>query len=143
MWPAPNTSSSTTSAATTLTWARCWPGPWYIHTDDLPLLDRLAADAWEPRTTLLSPFDNLICDRARTAAYVMPILHGDRLIGRVDQKMDRARGRLMVNAVYAEPDAPKAHETGRAVAGAIEELAKFLGARDIGYGRRIPKGWKT
>jgi uncharacterized protein YcaQ len=43
-----------------------WPGPWYVHADDLPLLDRLAAGQWQPRTTLLSPFDNLICDRART-----------------------------------------------------------------------------
>src|SRR5439155_10332699 len=43
-----------------------WPGVWYVHTDDLPLIDRLAAGEWEPRTTLLSPFDNLIIDRART-----------------------------------------------------------------------------
>jgi uncharacterized protein YcaQ len=34
---------------------------WYIHADTLPLLER-----WEPRTTLLSPFDNLICNRERT-----------------------------------------------------------------------------
>ena len=41
---------------------------WFIHTADVPLLDRIEADdfAFE-RTTLLSPFDNLICDRARTA----------------------------------------------------------------------------
>jgi len=31
-----------------------------------PLLDRLEAGEWAPRTTLLSPFDNLICDRSRT-----------------------------------------------------------------------------
>ncbi len=43
-------------------------GEWFIHTADMPLLDRIEADdfAFE-RTTLLSPFDNLICDRARTA----------------------------------------------------------------------------
>ena len=81
-----------------------WRGDWYIHKDDVPLLARLDHD-WSPRTVLLSPFDNLICDRARTLAmwgfdytieiyvpksrrkygyYVMPILHGDRLVGRVD-----------------------------------------------------------
>ena len=42
-----------------------WPGTWYAHAQDLPLIDRLDAE-WTPRTVLLSPFDNLICDRART-----------------------------------------------------------------------------
>src|SRR5207253_2015411 len=120
---------------------RAWPGVWYVHADDLPLLDRLAAGEWQPRTTLLSPLDNLICDRARTEAlfdfafrmeiyvprdqrrygyYVLPILHGDRLIGRIDPAMDRAHGRLTINAVHAEPDAPP--DAGPAVAGAIAEL---------------------
>jgi uncharacterized protein YcaQ len=68
-------------------------------------------------------------------------LHGDRLIGRVDPERDREHGRLMVNAVYAEADAPKA--AGRAVAGAIEDLAAFLGAREILYNsRRVPAAWK-
>ena len=142
---------------------RAWPGPWYIHVDDLPLLDRLAAGDWTPRTTLLSPFDNLICDRARTELlfdfnfrieiyvpqakrqygyYVLPILHGDRLIGRIDPRMDRKQGRLTVNAVYAEPDAPMTDETARAVAGAVGDLAAFLGARDIAYTERVPDGWR-
>ena len=43
-----------------------WKGDWYIHADDLPLLEKLSAGDWKPRTTLLSPFDNLICDRKRT-----------------------------------------------------------------------------
>lgn len=142
---------------------RTWPGPWYIHVDDLPLLDQLAAGDWTPRTTLLSPFDNLICDRARTELlfdfnfrieiyvppakrqygyYVLPILHGDRLIGRVDPRMDRKQGRLVVNAVHAEPDAPMTGETARAVAGAIGDLAAFLGAKDIAYTDRLPDGWR-
>ncbi len=142
---------------------QAWPGPWYIHTDDLPLLDRLAAGEWQPRTTLLSPFDNLICDRARTELlfnfkftmeiyvparqrrygyYVMPILHGDRLIGRIDQRMDRTTGRLAVNAVHAEPDTPRTPAAGRAVAGTIEELAEFLKAKDVVYGRRMPAAWR-
>ena len=35
---------------------------WWVHRDTLGLLD----EEWRPRTTLLSPFDNLICDRDRT-----------------------------------------------------------------------------
>jgi uncharacterized protein YcaQ len=142
---------------------RAWPGPWYVHAADRPLLERLAAGHWEPRTTLLSPFDNLICDRQRTEQlfdfnyrieiyvpktkrqygfYVLPILHGDRFIGRIDPTMDRKTGRLHVNAVYAEPDAPQTAETGEAVAGAIADLAAFLGAREIVYSDKVPAGWR-
>ena len=102
---------------------------WFIHTADVQVLDRIEADEFAfERTTLLSPFDNLICDRARTAKlfnfdfrveiympahkrkfgyYVLPILHGDRLIGLIDPKMDREHGRLHIHAVHAEKDAPR------------------------------------
>ncbi|MCI0396918.1 MAG: winged helix DNA-binding domain-containing protein [Chloroflexi bacterium] len=140
-----------------------WPGPWYVHADDVPLVEALANGDWRPRTTLLSPFDNLICDRERTEQffnfffrveiyvpkakrqygyYVLPILHGDRIIGRVDPRMDRQQKRLIVNAVYAEPAAPQTAETGAAVAGAIAELATFLGANEVVYGETVPAGWQ-
>ena len=139
------------------------PGPWYVHADDLPLLDRLATGDWQPRTTLLSPFDNLICDRARAALlfgfdfrieiyvpkaqrrygyYVLPILHGDRLIGRLDPALDRRRGRLTLNAVHAEPAAPADDETAAAVAAAVADLARFLGAREIVLPAQVPPGWE-
>jgi len=140
-----------------------WRGEWYVHSADLPLLDELAGGGWQPRTTLLSPFDNLICDRPRTEQlfdfkftieiyvpqsqrkygyYVLPILHGDRLIGRIDPQMDRARRRLRINAVFAEPG-PAAQADGLAVRAAIEELAAFLGATAIDYNARcLPAGWK-
>lgn len=142
---------------------REWPGPWYIHQDDLPLLERLAAGEWRPRTTLLSPFDTLINDRERTEQlfnfyfrleiyvpkekrqygyFVLPILHGDRLIGRIDPLMDRKRGVLTINGVYAEPDARLDGETAGAVAGAIAELATFLQAKEIVYSGQVPAGWR-
>jgi len=140
-----------------------WPGVWYVHADKLPLLDRLERGEWEPRTTLLSPFDNLICDRNRTEElfkfyfrieiyvpkakreygyYVLPILHGDRLIGRLDPKMDRKKKRLNIYAVYAEPEVSLDPETGQAVLRAIEELADFLGANDIVFEGPTPAEWK-
>jgi uncharacterized protein len=141
-----------------------WPGQWYIHADDLPLAERLADGEWQPRSVLLSPFDNMICDRQRTQQlfgfnfsieiyvpkhkrkygyYVLPILDGDQLIGRIDPLMDRASGSLRVNAVYAEPGAPASRAAGKAAAGAIQELAAFLGATDIVYdSARVPSAWK-
>jgi uncharacterized protein YcaQ len=137
-------------------------GPWYVHADDLPLLERLAAGDWQPRTTLLSPFDNLLINRERTdelfgfhyrmeiyvpkaarryGYYVLPILHGDRLVGRVDPALDRAGGRLVVHAVHAEPDAPA--EAGPGVAAALGDLAKFLGAGGYELRQPPPRAWRA
>ena len=142
---------------------KTWPGDWYIHADNLKLLERLSAGKWKPRTTLLSPFDNLICDRERTESiwdfhfrletyipkskrqyghYVLPILHGDQLIGRIDPKMERKNNTLQINAVYSETGAPRDTDTIGAIADAITQLGLFLGARNIVYGNRIPRGWR-
>lgn len=139
-------------------------GQWFIHAEDVPLLDRIeAGDIAFERTTLLSPFDNLICDRARTARsfnfdftmeiyvpahkrqygyYVLPILHGDQLIGRIDPKFDREHNRLHIHAVHAEKDAPRNRKTGRAIREEIEDLATFLGASEIHYTHLVPTGWQ-
>ena len=59
-------------------------------------------------------------------AYTMPVLHGDRLIGRIASRTDRKRGVLVVEGVFAEPDAPA--DAGPEVAAALESLAAFVGA---------------
>ena len=130
-------------------------GQWYAHAE---ILER----TFRPRTTLLSPFDDLVSDRDHTEQlfdflfrleiyvpkdkrefgyFVMPILHGDRLVGRIDPRFDRATGILHVNAVYAEHDAPPT--AGRAVAKAIDELAAWLGAADLRLTRRVPTAWRA
>jgi len=140
-----------------------WPGGWYIHRDDIPLLDRIEAGDWEPRTTLLSPFDNLIRDRDRTRLlfdfeysleiylpaarrtygyYVLPILHGDRLIGRIDPAVDRKQRRLMLRAVYTE-DRWGAHRAGGEVAEAVRQLAQFIGAETVTTVGPVPSPWAS
>ena len=137
-------------------------GPWYVHADDLPLLERLETGAWEPRTTLLSPFDNLIINRERTQRlfgfgfrleiyvpkaarrhgyYVLPVLHGDRFVGRVDPALDRKTSRQTVHAVHAEPGAPAT--AGPAVATALQELAAFLGATGFDLRQPPPRVWRA
>ena len=138
-------------------------GAWHMHAGDLEVLESLRAGEWGPRTTLLSPFDPLIADRSRTKLmwgfdfaieiyvpkdkrkfgyYVLPILHGDELIGRIDPVMDRKTKTLTINGIWAESTAPKDKLTGKAVARSIEDLAKFLGATKISYSRKIPAAWK-
>ncbi|MCC6805624.1 MAG: YcaQ family DNA glycosylase [Anaerolineae bacterium] len=135
-------------------------GTYYIHADDLLLLDRIEAGDWEPRTTLLSPFDNLICDRKRTETlwdfyfrieiyvpadkrqygyYVLPILHGDQLIGRIDPTFERKTRTLRVSNIYAEPGAPA--DAAPAIRASIKSLAGFLGAKQIEYGE-VANVWR-
>lgn len=131
------------------------PGEWLVHRDLLATLE----SAWQPRTTLLGPFDPLITDRERTVAlfdfrfrleiyvpaakreygyYVLPILHGDRLIGRIDPILDRKRRVLNVNAVHAEPNAPA--DAWPAVRSAIDELAAWVGAEEVSL-PALPAPW--
>jgi uncharacterized protein len=108
-------------------------GEWHAHpaVSDAPVGDRV---------TLLSPFDRLVHDRARTEAlfgfryrlemyvppakreygyYVLPILLGDRLVGRVEPRFDRRTRTLEVLGAWG--DTSRLDE-------ALARLATFLGA---------------
>jgi uncharacterized protein YcaQ len=141
-----------------------WPGPWFVHTGDLPVLEGLEEGGWSPRTTLLSPFDNLIIDRDRAELlfgfrfrmeiyvpkakrvfgyYTLPILHGDKLIGRVDPAMDRQPGALRILALHVEPGVRATPRSGQSVARSLQDLAAFLGAREVEVTGRVPDGWRN
>jgi uncharacterized protein YcaQ len=118
-------------------------GRWLVHPD---AVDGSVQD----RISFLSPFDRLIHDRARTEAlwdfyyrlemyvpkakreygyYVLPILRGDRIVGRIDPVHDRKSGVLRVQGVWWEPgvrpvslDAP------------LRRLARFVGATQVEAG---------
>ena len=112
------------------------------------------------RITFLSPFDRLIHDRDRAEAlwdffyrlemyvpkakreygyYVLPILRGDRIIGRIEPALDRKTGVLRVHGVFAEPGAPAS--AGPGIARTARNLAKWLGAKEVSYSRRVPSIW--
>jgi uncharacterized protein YcaQ len=113
------------------------------------------------RVTFLSPFDRLVHDRNRAEAlwgfhyrlemyvpkakreygyYVLPILRGDRIIGRIEPVFDRKAEVLQVKGVFAEPGAPPG--AGPGVARAARSLAQWLGAKQVSYGRRVPSVWR-
>ena len=139
-------------------------GERYIHSKDIPLLEKLQSDDWQPRVSLLSPFDNLICDRTRTKLvfgfdftseiytppgkrkygyYVLPILYGDRFIGRIDPLMDRKKEKLLINSVHAEPSSPRDKKVSAEIRESIEQLSEFLGAKEVVNSRRVPRFWQT
>jgi uncharacterized protein YcaQ len=97
------------------------------------------------RTALLSPFDRLIHDRVRAEElfefeytlemykpekqrrwgyFALPILHGDRLVGKLDAKADRKAGVLRVNAIHGDVKFTKT--IAKAVQKEIDELASWL-----------------
>ena len=110
-------------------------GEWHAHpeADDPPVGDRV---------TVLSPFDRLIHDRDRAEAlfdfryrlemyvpkakreygyYVLPILRGDRLVGRVEPVFDRKTGELRVLGAWGDT---------AGLDGALESLESWLRTRE-------------
>jgi uncharacterized protein len=135
----------------------------YIHEGDVSLLDSMDAAAWHPRMSLLPPFDNMLGNQARTnrlfgfdyireqflpkekrrfGTYVLPILWGDQFIGRIDPRLDKASGELVINSVHAEPTAPRDREVAEAIGETIARFAAFLGATRVTYSSRVPEAWK-
>lgn len=129
-------------------------GEWWAHREVLE------HEGGRPRTVLLSPFDRLVSDRERTLElfgfayrlemyvpqakrrygyYVLPILHGTELVGRIEPVFDRRARVLRIVGVWIEPGAPGA--AGPAVRGAIDELAGWLGAEAVHVTGRIPRAW--
>ncbi|MEI7600344.1 MAG: crosslink repair DNA glycosylase YcaQ family protein [Aestuariivirga sp.] len=115
-------------------------------------------DAKIPRkaggTALLSPFDPMVWARSRAERlfafhyrieiytpapkrqfgyYVLPLLHHDRIVGRVCLKADRQSGVLRANASHHEAHADPA-ETAAALAGELQLMAGWLGLGDVAAG---------
>jgi uncharacterized protein len=117
-------------------------GEWRVD----PAAVAALAEPFAGRTALLSPFDRLLFDRARAEQlfgfeyvlemykpkdkrrwgyFALPILHGDRLVGKLDAAADRKAGVLRVAAIHE--DAPFDERTTDAVHAEIRALAEWLG----------------
>ena len=126
-----------------------WSEPGYVHPG--VRLPRVVE-----AVTVLSPFDPVVWNRDRAARlwgfdyrieiyvpaskrvygyYVLPVLDGERLVGRLDVKTDRAAGVLQVLGAYAEPDVN--HDAlAERLRPHLHDLARFVGADDVDFGSR-------
>ncbi|PRA01501.1 hypothetical protein CQ017_03160 [Arthrobacter sp. MYb224] len=105
-----------------------------------------------PDLRLLAPFDSMVFNRKRLERffdfeyrveiyvpkekrrygyYVFPMLYGERFVGRVDLKADRAKGELQVNSVHYEAHAP--NEVAAALEIELGRMARWLALDNVKY----------
>ena len=134
--------------------------PAYVHPENTRLAEEvLSGRAQSSVTTLLSPFDPVVWDRARASElfgfdykievytpaarrrygyYSLPILHDGALVGRLDAKAHRKEGLFEVKAVHLEPDTLVSEELVASLAGAVRACAAWHATPDVLVRRSDP-----
>ena len=122
--------------------------PMYILSEDMELLDavmRKETDERE-RTEFLAPLDPMLWDRKLIEAvwdypysweiytpaakrkygyYVLPVLNGSKLIGRIEMTADRKENILNVKNIWYEPGVRPTKKLLRSLDAAVARMAKF------------------
>ena len=135
-------------------------GSAYVHPENAALAEAAVSGKLRPsRTTLLSPFDPVVWDRARASElfgfdykievytpaakrrygyYSLPILHRGALIGRLDAKAHRKEGVFGVKALHLEPGVAVDHDLAATLAAALGECARWHATPDVRIDRSEP-----
>ncbi len=129
-----------------------------LHRERLPDLQRALDGELQPEhTTLLSPFDSLLWAKGQGHAFwdyhhdiemyvlqkkrkwgyfTLPILQRDRLIGRLDPKLERDSNTLHIRALHLQPDVELDERLIDDVAAALRDFMAFHGATKLKFGRK-------
>ncbi|WP_232309439.1 winged helix-turn-helix domain-containing protein [Luteibacter yeojuensis] len=139
-----------------------WDEAAYVQASHAALLEQATSNTLRAtRTTLLSPFDPVVWDRARAIGlfgfeytiecytpaakrcygyYVLPILHRGRLVGRLDAKAHRSSGLFQVLGVWLEEGVQPSPALVDGIATAIIECAAWHGTPRVTVESGQPKG---
>lgn len=128
--------------------------PYYILAEDLDELMECGQDSGQvsDKVVFLPPLDNLLWRRPRLldlfdfdykweiytpaakriyGSYTMPILQGDRLIGRIDPRLDRKRGVLQILMLQLEPGIRVTKSLKKQMHKAVKAFSLFHGAHSV------------
>jgi len=140
--------------------ARIEDEPAYVHPDNAGFAENILSGGLRSSvTTLLSPFDPVVWDRARTSElfgfdykievytpaarrrygyYSLPILHDGALVGRLDAKAHRKQDIFEVKAIHLEPGVPVSEDLTAGLAGALRDCADWHGTQEVVVRRSEP-----
>jgi uncharacterized protein len=125
----------------------------YIHKDHLKLYESIISGSANPhRTVILSPFDPLLWDRARLKTlfafdfrlecylpapkrkfgyWLLPILHNDSIVGKMDVKADRKNKVLEIKSIFLEDGVKVSDDLLDGLSGTIHNFANWHNTPEI------------
>lgn len=130
--------------------------PLFFLAEDIPLMEEVRQGALDtkPRLEFLAPLDPMLWDRKLVEAlwdyhykweiytpvnqrkygyYVLPILYGDKFVGRIEAAADRKAATLVVRNIWYEDGVRPTKKLARTIEGACRRLAKFNGCVQIKF----------
>jgi len=134
----------------------------HVLAEELPILEATAAaGAASPSVSFLAPLDPLLWDRRlikslfdfdytwevytpaakrRFGYYALPILFGDRLVGRIEPRLTRGDAVLRISGIWFEDGFAPMQEPDfvAALRNALEAYRRFVGARSVTWPRTRP-----
>ena len=142
-----------------------WSAPGYVHRSRRALLECVRrGEVRASHTTLLSPFDPVVWDRERALAmfgfdyriecytpqerrrygyFVLPVLHQNRLVARLDAKAHRAQGVFEIRSLHVEAQVVVDEALLRSVAQAIQQCADWHGTPQVQVSATSPVRLRT
>ena len=122
--------------------------PLYLLSEDRPLLENVLRGTIDekPRLEFLAPLDPMLWDRKLVEAvwdyrysweiytpaakrkygyYVLPVLYGTRLAGRIEAVADQKEKLLKVRNLWFEPGVRQTRKMDQAIEAAVRRLARF------------------
>jgi uncharacterized protein len=134
--------------------------PAYVHPGNAEPAKKILSNGLQSSvTTLLSPFDPIVWDRARASElfgfeykievytpaarrrygyYSLPILHHGALVGRLDAKAHRKQGTFEVKAIHLEPGVPVSDDLVTGVAWTLRDCAGWHDTPEVLVRRSDP-----